>query len=457
MLYDILIVDDQEDIRVALANILQDEGYKTHQAIHGIDALEQLKKKRPHLIILDIWFNDARLDGMQTLERIKQLYADIPVVMISGHSTIETAVAALHKGAYDFIEKPFKADRLLNIIRRGVELSSLYQELQILRQSNEELHELTGTSAQTIALQQTIERVAKTNSRIMLEGPSGVGKEVVARLIHKKSHRSHYPFIVVNCANLAPERLEEELFGKETRIGALEVSLKIGLLEKADRGTLFLDGVHDMPLETQGKILQVLHEQCFYRLNSTHPTLVDIRIISSTSISLVDQIQKGKFREDLYYRLNVVPIKVPPLHQRREDIVPLAIYFLDKANPTKEKRYFSEDAKTALESYTWPGNVRQLKNTMEWISIMHPTSQEITAQMLPAEARGLPPSSQQSIGQNALLVMQIKQAREEFEKVYLELHIKRFNGNISKTAQAVGMERTALHRKIKTLNLISES
>ncbi|MEI8320518.1 MAG: sigma-54 dependent transcriptional regulator [Alphaproteobacteria bacterium] len=456
MAHDILIVDDQEDIRQMLATILKDEGYQTRQASSGHEALDQLKLRRPHLVILDIWLDDSRLDGLKSLELIKQLHATVPVVMISGHGTIETAVCALKKGAYDFIEKPFKTERLLNVVRRGLELSQLQQEIQSLKQDTERVSDLTGHSPQISALKQAVERVSKTNSRIMIEGPAGVGKEIVARLVHKHSSRAQNPFVLVNCANLSPTRFEEELFGKETRIGSIETDLKLGLLEKADRGTLFLDGIHEMPLETQGKILQVLHDQKFYRVGGTKPIQVDIRFISSHNGSLAEKIKKETFREDLFYRLNVVPLIVPSLYQRRDDVMELANYFVKKffSNNEKVKRYFAEDAKFLLETYSWPGNVRQMRNIVEWLSIMHPEAEAITLKMLPTELQGSEmPQQDASVMSSSFIALPIKQAREEFEKNYLDLHIKRFNGNISKTAQAVGMERTALHRKIKMLNL----
>ncbi len=455
MSYDILIVDDQEDIRLTLSNILQDEGYNPRQATNGPEALEQVKIRRPHLIILDIWFNDNRLDGLQTLDLLKQLHPHVPVVMISGHGNIETAVSALKKGAYDFIEKPFKTDRLLNIIQRGLELSQLQREIQMLQQEVDRVQELTGASSHIVTLRQSVERVGKTNSRIMIEGPAGVGKEVLARLIHQNSYRASHPFVVVNCTNLLPARFEEELFGTEKRTGPLQTDLKLGLLEKADGGTLFLDGIGEMPLETQGKILQVLQDQSFYRVGGTKPIQVDVRVISATTNSLSDTIKKGLFREDLYYRLNVVPLSILPLSQRREDITLLAQHFINKFYTAlgKETVQLTEEAKLVLETYAWPGNVRQLRNTMEWLSILHPEAIEITAEMMPVELKNLPSEQQMAMNPNTLLSLQIKQAREEFERTYLELHIKRFNGNISKTAEAVGMERTALHRKIKMLNL----
>ncbi len=456
MTYNILIVDDQEDIRQLLSSILEDEGYDAHAVSTGQEAFDYISSNRPNLVILDVWLKDIHFDGLHFLEIIKQTYPNLPVVMISGHGTIETAVNSLQKGAYDFIEKPFKIERLLNIVSKGIEFSRLNQELEMLRQGAEETEELEGESPQTMSLRQTIERLSKNNSRVLLEGEAGVGKETIARLIHKHSSRKDQPFVVINCSNLNPGSFEGDFFGREGKSESGGVTISLGLLERADRGTLYLDNIQDMPLETQSKILQAIQEQKFYRVDGRKPIHVNVRVTSATSVDLKKRISEGLFRQDLYYRLNVVSLGVPSLASRREDVKSLVDLFSKKIGqkmgiPAKK---FSKEAMASLEAYHWPGNIRQLQNVVEWVMIMHPEETEVLVHQLPGEVQL---SSQKEVEEvmdaNLLLGLQLKEAREEFEKTYIALHVKRFNGNISKTAAAIGMDRTALHRKIKLLTL----
>lgn len=460
MTYEVLIVDDQPDICKLISDVLTEEGYKTRTLTEGQRVLESIKSSRPSLVIMDIWLNDSRFDGIELLDIIKQDYPFLPIVMISGHGNIETAVSALKKGAYDFIEKPFKVDRLLSIVARGIEVSNLQKQVDTLKAQVAPVL-LRGASQAITQINQNVERMAKTNSRAMIEGPAGSGKEVVARLIHQKSLRSEHPFVVVNCSALDPAKIEEELFGVEANAGTPEVSIKLGFLEKADRGTLFLDCVGDLPLSIQGKLVQILQENRFCRVGGTRPIEVDVRVISSTHPGIQVKIKDGKFREDLYYRLNVMPIQMPPLGDRIEDIVEIGEYFLNQltSNEQGQPYVFDDSAKTALEAYGWPGNVRQLKNVVEWIAIMHPfpKGNQITRTMLPPEILSSETKALSTMADTRFYEMPLRDAREEFEKRYLAFHIKRFGGNITKTAGAVKMERTALHRKIKSLNLLEEA
>ncbi len=454
MKHDILIVDDQKDIRNLLSSILQDEGYHTREAENSHQALEAIKTNRPHLVIMDIWLNDSRFDGIEILDIIKQEHPNLPVIMISGHGNIETAVNTLKKGAYDFIEKPFQTDRLLSIVARAIELFQMSEELLELRLKNEVVTELHGNSSKVVSLKQNIEKISKTNSRVMIQGESGSGKEVAARLIHHLSDRQKEPFVVFNCAGIETSNFEEELFGSEKKAGTPEVLIKMGVLEKATAGTLYLDCIADIPYEVQGKLVRILQENKFFRVGGSKQIKSDVRIISSTNLDLNSLIKEGKFREDLYYRLNVVPVSIPSLSQRREDIEPLTNHFLNQVSEQHSftKKTMADETIHALEGYSWPGNVRQLKNVIEWVLIMNPNASVITPEMLPveitkAQATIIPDPSKNFVN------LPLREAREEFEKKYLSFHIDRFNGNITKTANAVGMERTALHRKIKTLNL----
>jgi len=453
MAFDILIVDDEADIRELVAGILQDEGFVTRTARESDDALTQIGARRPNLVFLDIWLQGSRLDGLQLLDSIKQEHAELPVVMISGHGNIETAVAAIKQGAYDFIEKPFKADRLVLVAQRALENSRLKREVKVLKQLSPST--LVGHSPSINLLRQTVEKVAPTNSRILIVGPSGAGKELAARAVHAASTRTEGPFVVINAAAMTPELMEIELFGAETQNGTQE--RKIGALEEADGGSLFIDEIADMPRETQNKILRVLVDQTFQRVGGTNKLSVDVRIISSTSRNIEAEITSGKFREDLYHRLSVVPVRVPPLAERREDIPDLVRYFMEQISLATglPRRLIGEDAMAVLQSHDWPGNVRQLRNNVERLMILAGGDPEavITASMLPQDVGSMVPSMPNGNGGEQLMGLPLREAREVFEREYLVAQISRFGGNISRTAEFVGMERSALHRKLKALGI----
>jgi two-component system, NtrC family, nitrogen regulation response regulator NtrX len=453
MAFDILIVDDEADIRELVAGILQDEGFVTRTARESDDALTQIAARRPNLVFLDIWLQGSRLDGLQLLDSIKQEHPELPVVMISGHGNIETAVAAIKQGAYDFIEKPFKADRLVLVAQRALENSRLRREVKVLKQLSPST--LVGHSPSINLLRQTVEKVAPTNSRILIVGPSGAGKELAARAVHAASTRAEGPFVVINAAAMTPERMEIELFGAEAQNGTQE--RKIGALEEADGGSLFIDEIADMPRETQNKILRVLVDQTFQRVGGTNKLSVDVRIISSTSRNIEAEIAAGKFREDLYHRLSVVPVRVPPLAERREDIPDLVRYFMEQISLATglPRRLIGEDAMAVLQSHDWPGNVRQLRNNVERLMILAGGDPEavITASMLPQDVGSMVPSMPNGNGGEQLMGLPLREAREVFEREYLVAQISRFGGNISRTAEFVGMERSALHRKLKALGI----
>lgn len=450
MTTNILIVDDETDIRNLMTGILEDEGYRVRQAGSDKTAYEEISSSVPDLVILDIWLQGSTDDGIDILKNIKSQYPHLPVLMISGHGTIETAVNAIKEGAYDFIEKPFKSDRLLLMIARALEIAALKRENENLRVKAEGPTELVGHSVCITAVKQALERVAHTNSRVLLSGEPGTGKDVAARYIHRHSNRVNAPFMILNCATLRPERLEMELFGVEDGTGITH-----GVLEKANGGTIFLDEVADMPLETQGKIVRVLQDHKVLRLGGRQPIDVDVRIIASSNRDLQILIEKGDFREDLYYRLNVVPIEMPPLKNRLQDIEILSNYFASVygSQAGLPEKQFSKGCITALQSYEWPGNVRQLRNVIERLLIMSSgDSDVIQAEHLPQEIRGISPSKMDDSGID-YSEMVLREAREVFEKEYLALQIRRFGGNISQTAQFIGMERSALHRKMKQLGL----
>ncbi len=453
MALDILIVDDEADIRELVAGILQDEGYATRTARDSDDALGQVAARRPNLVFLDIWLQGSRLDGLQLLDSVKQQHPELPVVMISGHGNIETAVAAIKQGAYDFIEKPFKADRLVLVAERALETSRLKREVKALKQLAPST--LVGRSPSLNLLRQTIEKVSPTNSRILIVGPSGAGKELAARALHTASGRAEGPFVVINAAAMTPERMEVELFGVEQPNGAQE--RKVGALEEANGGSLFIDEIADMPRETQNKILRVLVDQTFQRVGGTNKVSVDVRIISSTSRNIEADIAAGKFREDLYHRLSVVPIRVPPLAERREDIPDLVHYFMAQISQATglPKRLIGEDAMAVLQSHSWPGNVRQLRNNVERLMILAGGEPDavITASMLPQDVGSMVPAMPNGNGGEHLMGLPLREAREVFEREYLVAQISRFGGNISRTAEFVGMERSALHRKLKALGI----
>ena len=455
MANDILIVDDEADIRDLVAGILDDEGFNTRTARDSDQALSEVSTRRPNLIFLDIWLQGSKLDGLQMLESIKRDHPDIPIVMISGHGNIETAVAAIKRGAYDFIEKPFKADRLVLVANRALETSRLKREVRELKQHAPSSGTLVGKSPCMNQLRQTIDRAAKANSRIMIVGPSGGGKELAARTLHAMSSRADGPFVVINAAAITPERMEVELFGVELSDG--ETGRKSGALEEAHGGTLFIDEIADMPRETQNRILRVLVDQTFQRVGGTNRVNVDVRIVSSTARNLEAEISEGRFREDLYHRLSVVPIRVPPLSERREDIPELVDYFMDQISTATglPKRRIGEDAMAVLQSHVWPGNVRQLRNNVERVMILAGGDAEaaITADMLPQDVGSMIPAMPTGNNGEHIMGLPLREAREVFERDYLIAQISRFSGNISRTAEFVGMERSALHRKLKALGV----
>ncbi|MEP9378961.1 sigma-54 dependent transcriptional regulator [Aquabacter sp. CN5-332] len=452
MAHDILIVDDEADIRDLVAGILEDEGYSARTARDADTALSAIASRRPSLIFLDIWLQGSRMDGLELLDVIKSEHPDVPVVMISGHGNIETAVAAIKRGAYDFVEKPFNADRLLMIAQRALETLRLRREVKELKQHTP--HKLVGRSGAVQQLRSTVDRVGPTNSRILIIGPSGSGKELTARMIHTSSNRANGPFVVINAAAITPERLEFELFGVEAGDGREQ---RRGALEEAHGGTLFLDEIADMPRETQNRVLRVLVEQTFTRIGGTEKVSVDVRIISSTGRNLEDEIAKGRFREDLYHRLSVVPIRVPPLAERREDIPDLVDFFIELISQTTglARRHIAEDAMAVLQSHDWPGNVRQLRNNVERVLILAGGDPDaiVTASMLPPDVGALVPNLPNGNGGEHLMGLPLREAREVFEREYLAAQINRFGGNISRTAEFVGMERSALHRKLKALGV----
>jgi two-component system nitrogen regulation response regulator NtrX len=452
---EILIVDDEADIRDLVAGILEDEGYETRTAKNSDDALAAVALRRPSLVFLDIWLQGSRLDGLQLLDALKQEHPELPIVMISGHGNIETAVAAIKQGAYDFIEKPFKADRLVLVAERALENSRLKREVKQLKQLAPLPPSLIGKSAAMSQLRQAIERVAPTNSRVMIVGPSGAGKELAARSLHELSARANGPFIVINAAAITPERMEIELFGVDHSNGTEQ--RKPGALEEAHGGTLFIDDVADLPRETQNKILRVLVDQTFQRVGGTAKVSVDVRVVSSTSRNLEALIAEGRFREDLYHRLSVVPIRVPALAERREDIAELVDYFMEQISQATglPKRRIGEDAMAVLQSHNWPGNVRQLRNNVERLMILAGGDPDavVDASMLPPDVGSMVPNMPNGNGGEQLMGLPLRDAREVFEREYLVAQISRFGGNISRTAEFVGMERSALHRKLKALGI----
>jgi two-component system nitrogen regulation response regulator NtrX len=455
MPHDILIVDDEADIRELVAGILEDEGFGTRTARDSDTAIAEVSNRRPSMVFLDIWLQGSKLDGLQVLEVIKQDHAEVPVVMISGHGNIETAVAAIKKGAYDFIEKPFKADRLILVANRALETSRLKREVRELKQLAPVSSSMIGHSPSMNQLRQTVERAAKANSRIMIVGPSGGGKELAARTLHTISSRAEGPFVVINAAAIVPERMEVELFGVEQSNG--EYQRKTGALEEAHGGTLFIDEVADMPRETQSKILRVLVDQTFLRVGGATKVNVDVRIVSSTTRNLEAEIAEGRFREDLYHRLSVVPIRVPPLSDRREDIPELVEHFMDQISMSTglPKRKIGADAMAVLQSHVWPGNVRQLRNNVERLMILAGGDPDatITADMLPQDVGSMVPAMPTGHNGEHIMGLPLREAREVFERDYLIAQISRFSGNISRTAEFVGMERSALHRKLKALGV----
>ena len=449
---DILIVDDEKDIRELVSDILIDEGYTTQLAANSEDTFKSIEKSKPKLIILDIWLKESKLDGIDILKHVKLNNPDIPVVIISGHGNIEIAVAAIKQGAYDFIEKPFNIDQLTVVIARAMETSRLRIENAAFKIKEIPSFELIGNSSVFKNFNQQLDKVSSGNSRIMLTGPSGSGKEVAARYIHKNSPRKDFAFVTVNSASMSSERMEELLFGSESN-----GNIQLGLLEQANGGVLYLDEVGDMPIGTQSKILRVLVDQQFMRIGGKKNTSVDFRVISSSSKNLVQEIQNKNFREDLYHRLNVIPISVPSLEDRIEDIPYISNFFIDELSEKQglPKRKLSQKAVVHLQSRNWPGNIRQLRNVLERSLILGSQSGEISISEL--ETKEIIKNDNSVEMDGNMLGLPLREARELFEKDYLIAQINRFGGNISKTSQFVGMERSALHRKLKTLNVVTST
>lgn len=456
--HEILIVDDEPDIRLFIEGILQDEGYSTRLAGDADSAINAFHARRPSLVILDIWLQGSKMDGIEILKLIQNEKPAVPTIMISGHGTIETAVSALQHGAYDFIEKPFKTDHLLVVVQRALKSAKLAQENAELRFRSGLETELDGQSQAINIVKNQIDKVAPTGSRVLIFGAPGTGKEIAARSIHKLSKRADGPFLILNCATLSPSRFEEELFGLEGRPDG-SVNRRTGVLERAHGGTLILDEVADMPLETQGKIVRALQDQTFQRVDGEHRVKVDVRIISTTNKDLQQEITLGRFREDLYYRLAVVPLKIPSLKERREDIPELAQIFLKRCSELTglPKVELSADALTTLQTYDWPGNIRELRNLMERLMIMMPpnVSEAIRTDMLPSNIGQNAPGLLKVDTQTDIISLPLREARDLFETQYLQAQLMRFGGNISRTAGFVGMERSALHRKLKQLGVTS--
>ena len=455
MALDILIVDDERDICELVAGVMEDEGYEARTASDSDSALEAIRQRRPSLALIDVWLQGSRLDGLGLVEAIKAFDPTLPIIVISGHGGLDTAVAAIRRGAFDFIEKPFEASRLLHLVERATESERLKFEYEQLREKAGPSDELTGTSAAINNVRATLKRVAGTGSRVLITGAPGVGKEVAARVLHGWSGRHSAPFRVISSARMDPETVETELFGSEAEDG----SIRVGLLEQAHGGTLFLDEVADMPLTTQGKILRVLTDQSFTRVGGRTMIRVDVRIISGSARDLMTEIAESRFREDLYYRLNVVPVHIPPLRERRDDIVSLCDHYIRRyaADRRVPPPVISSEAMAALQAHEWPGNVRELRNVIERVMILAPSDRlsRIDADMLPSElVRGgtdILPNSE------SITAIPLKEARENFEREYLRIQINRFSGNISRTATFIGMERSALHRKLKLLGLTESS
>jgi two-component system nitrogen regulation response regulator NtrX len=451
MALDILIVDDEQDIRELVAGVLSDEGYECRTAGDSTSALQMVDERRPSLVLLDVWLHGSPMDGLEVLDAIKAREPELPVVIFSGHGNIDTAVSAVSRGAMDFIEKPFEAERLLLLVERATETERLRRENARLREGFVAPDEFTGNSNAINQVRATLKRVASTGSRVLISGPAGAGKEVAARLLHAWSPRADKAFVTVNSARITPERFEHELFGEEAD-GKL---VRAGLLETADGGTLYLDEVADMPMSTQARILRVLTDQSFVRVGGNRQIGVDVRVVSSSARDLEAEIAEKRFREDLFYRLNVVPVSIPPLSDRREDIPALADQFFTRhareqgLNPPE----LSSEAVAALQAYDWPGNVRQLRNVVERTIILAPRERlgKIEPDMLPPEITG--GEQENGTGFSSLMGVPLREARETFEREYLRIQIRRFSGNISKTAGFIGMERSALHRKLKLLGM----
>lgn len=458
---DILFVDDEADIRELVSDILSEEGYSVRLAKDSDSAFEALANKVPEAVILDIWLKDSDLDGLGILETVKRKYPDVPVIMISGHGNIETAINSLRMGAYDYIEKPFKQDRLLHILSRAIEAARLKAENNKLKRNTGTYQNLLiGNSPSVVQLRQAIDRVAPTGSRVFITGPAGSGKETIANLVHEKSQRAGRPFLTVNAASLSPDTVEHELFGTEDNKDINSPPRKVGIFEIAHGGTIYIDEITDIPMSIQGKLVRFLQDKSFERVGGNRKIEVDVRVIAASCHDVQEEIRAGRLREDLFYRLSVVPLKAPPLKERREDIPLLCDYFMKISSDVSKlpPRKLSDDAIAALQAYEWPGNVRQLRNMIEWLLIMTPGSAEenIGSSQLPKEVFSETPAMMTPNMNTDIMSMKLREAREVFERQYLIAQINRFGGNISRTASFVGMERSALHRKLKSLEVGSE-
>jgi len=452
MALEVLVVDDEKDIRELVSGVLEDEGYAVRTAADSTQTLEAFEERRPSMVLLDVWLQGSRLDGLQLLQEIKRRDPTVPVLMISGHGNLDTAVAAVREGAIDFIEKPFEAERLIYLVDRATDTERLRRENETLRRQAGHEEFLHGNSVAINTVRATLKRVSPTGSRVLITGPAGVGKEIAARMIHNWSPRAKAPFVVLPAAMMSPDRVEEELFGSE-----IEGAVRPGLLEHAHGGTLFLDEIADMPLTTQGKILRVLTDQSYTRVGGQRPVKVDVRVLSATARNLSEEIAGGRFREDLYYRLNVVPVRIPPLRERREDIPEMAHYFLARFAAERHMATpdMSDEAMAALQAHDWPGNVRQLRNIIERTIILAPGDRVacIDVDLLPPETLENQNAMGGSTAAVAIMGSPLREARESFEREYLKIQIRRFSGNISRTASFIGMERSALHRKLKALGI----
>ena len=450
----ILIVDDEKDIRELIGDILRDEGYVVRLAGNSDACMAEINAEPPSLMILDIWLKDSRMDGIDILKAVKRDNPDVPVVIISGHGNIEIAVAAIKQGAYDFIEKPFNIDQLMVVVSRAMETARLRRENADLRRRDVTAAEMLGSSPAYKALKSQLEKVTKSNGRVMLTGPAGSGKEMAARYIHGNSNRAAAPFVSVSSATIEPDRMEEVLFGRETPDRGIEK----GLLEQAHGGVVYFDEVAEMPLGTQSKILRVLTEQQFTRAGGGDKVRVDLRVISSTARDLRTEIGQGRFRQELYDRLNVVPIAVPSLEERREDIPELTRHFVEIFHKTQGlvQRALTSEAEAMLQTMQWPGNVRQLRDVIERVLILGDGAGPIEARELPGQDSPVEQGGRMVLG-GAMATLPLREAREVFEREYLLTQINRFGGNISRTAGFVGMERSALHRKLKSLGVVGGS
>ncbi len=447
MATEILIIDDNADIRNILQELIQDAGYKTRLAANFNQGLSEIDKKLPDVAIIDVKLDKGDNDGIQLLEHIKTKNTDIPVIIISGHANIEMAINSLRSGAFEFIQKPFDKERLLNFVKRAVENFNLKKENKSLTNKLFHSFEIIGKSKNIISIKDQIQKLSQSESRVFINGPTGSGKELVARKIYKNSNRSNGPFVIINGALLDSKKYELELFGEEKKDG----SIVYGALEKASGGVLLIDEVTEIPLETQSKILRVVIDQKFKRINSNHDIKVDVRIICTSSRNIKNEIRNGNFREDLFHRLNVFNIEIVPLSKRIEDIPLIIEYFIENICNTYNYKKFEIKDDNYLLNYDWPGNVRELRNLIERIAILSPGNDEEKVLDIIKESLSKSANETFSVAEN--LSIPLREARENFEKEYLISQIKKFGGNISKTAKFVGMERSALHRKLKLLGV----